>query len=82
LLDIALFSDAVARICDASMDVERWDDALATLGRAFDSDRGQVSFFEGFSAERRIRQDVGIRRLQRIHSRAPSGCRANARSAL
>src|SRR5665213_1630563 len=45
VLDIDDFSQAVARIYDASVSVERWDDALKFLAGLFDSQKAQISYY-------------------------------------
>jgi DNA-binding CsgD family transcriptional regulator len=44
MLNIDRFSDAIALIYDAAMDVERWQDALASIAGNFDSPKAQISF--------------------------------------
>lgn len=43
MFDLDNFSQAVARIYDASIDVDRWVDALSLLARIFDSRGAQIS---------------------------------------
>src|ERR1700722_18837894 len=45
MLDIDSFSNAVARIYDASLDTERWDDSLASLAGLFDSPKAHMSYY-------------------------------------
>src|ERR1700730_5024913 len=44
MLTFDTFSDVIAGIYDASMDVERWVSTLALMGEAFDSNRAQMAF--------------------------------------
>ena len=48
VLDLDDFSDAVARVYDASMDVTRWADALSLLARMFGARASQISVAAGF----------------------------------
>jgi len=43
VLDVAVFSQAVAHVYDASMDVERWPDTLALLANMFGGRGAQIS---------------------------------------
>jgi DNA-binding CsgD family transcriptional regulator len=48
MIDIDSFSSAIAQIYDAALDVERWDDVLATLARLFNSSKSQISYFTSY----------------------------------
>jgi DNA-binding CsgD family transcriptional regulator/PAS domain-containing protein len=43
-MDLDKFSNAIALIYDASIDVDRWDDVLAFMCALFGSRKGQISF--------------------------------------
>jgi len=45
MLDIEDFSNVIAQIYDASLDIQRWDSALATLAGLFKSPMAQISYF-------------------------------------
>ena len=50
MLDLDDFSDAVARVYDASMDVARWPEALSLLAGMFGAGASQITVASGFEA--------------------------------
>src|SRR5262249_5362511 len=50
MLDLDAFSKAVAGIYDASMNVERWNEPLSLLSRAFDAKGGQFVVASGLAS--------------------------------
>jgi DNA-binding CsgD family transcriptional regulator len=60
MIDIDEFSQAVALIYDATLNVERWDAALANLSRLFDSPMAQLSYAQSWSDRGPLFRFVGF----------------------
>ena len=60
MIDIDDFSQAIAQIYDASLNVERWDVALQTLAELFASPMAQLAFFESLSDPHPLFRFVGF----------------------
>lgn len=60
MIDIDRFSQTVAQIYDASLSVERWDAALASLSALFASPMAQLSYFDSMSDPHPLFRLVGF----------------------
>jgi DNA-binding CsgD family transcriptional regulator len=47
-MDVDSFSHVIAQIYDASLDIQRWDSALATVAGLFNSPMAQISYYTSF----------------------------------